>query len=82
MSNIMFTVYDHFLYATMYLAIKKLMTRYLGTLCIKIHLFKVTKYFAHYIFSYIICISNDFSEAGCAPILKVKSKKSHLLCET
>ena len=31
---------------------------------------KVTKYFAHGICSYIICISNNFLKAPCSRILK------------
>ena len=68
---IMFTIYHHLIKGIMYLAIKKLMLMYSGTLCMKIHLFKITKYLIHCIFSYIICISNNF--------LTFKAYFSHLL---
>ena len=43
---------------------------YSGTLCMKIHLFKIIKCFTHFICSYIICISNNFLKAPYARILK------------
>ena len=58
---------------TMFLVIKKLMSRYSDTLCMEIHLFKITKCFAHCIGSYI-CISNILLISCCAQILKVRSK--------
>ena len=63
----------------MYLAIKKLMLQYSGTLCMKLPLPKITKCFTHYICSYIICISNNFLNARCARFLKVKSEISFTL---
>ena len=46
---------------------------YSGTLCMKIHLFKITKCFAHNI-SYLICMCNNSSKALCAQILQSKLK--------
>ena len=65
----------------MYLAIKKLMLRYSGTLCMKVHLFKITKYLTHYIFSRIICISNNFLsyEACFSHLLHAAPARSALL---
>ena len=74
--SIILRKYHHFL---MYLAFKKLMSRYSGTLCLKIHLFKITKCLALYICSYITCISNNFLNTWCARILKVKPKISFTL---
>ena len=45
-----------------------------GTLYMKIDLFKITKYFAHYICLHTICMSNNFLKAPCAQILKFKMK--------
>ena len=45
-----------------------------GTLYMMIDLFKITKYFAHYICSHIICISKIILKAPCAQILKCKIK--------
>ena len=64
---IIFTIYHHFLKGTMYLT-------YSGTLCMKIHLLKITKCLAHYIYSCIICISNNLLKARSARILKSKIK--------
>ena len=47
---------------------------YSDTLCMKIDLFKITKCFAYYICSYVICISNNCLKAPCARILKCKIK--------
>ena len=77
---IIFTMYHDFLQGTMYLAIKNLMPRYSGTLCMKIHLFKITKYFAHYICPFVICISSNYLKTQCARILKVKRKMPRLIC--
>ena len=63
----------------MYLAIKKLISRYSGTFCMKIHLFKIAECLVHYICSYIICISNNLLKAQCALVLKVRSKISRLI---
>ena len=61
---IMFTIYHE---GTMHLA-------YSDKLCMKIHLFKITKCFARYICSYMICISKYFLKAQCTRILKCKIK--------
>ena len=45
-----------------------------GTMDMEIDLFKTTKCFAHYICSYIICISSNSLKAPCARILKCKIK--------
>ena len=68
----------------MYLAIKKLISRYSGTFCMKIHLFKIAECLVHYICSYIICISNNlFKSSMCSSLKsKIKNFSSHLLCET
>ena len=76
---IIFTIYHDFLQGTMYLAIKNLMSRYSGTLCMKIHLFKITKYFAHYICSFVICVPSNYLKTQCARILKVKRKMPRLI---
>ena len=50
---------------------------YSGTLYMKLHLLKITKCFAHYICSYIICISNDFLKAPFLIKKKISNKQFH-----
>ena len=45
---------------------------YSDTLFLKIHLFRITKSFTHFICSYVVCISNNFLKAPYARILKIK----------
>ena len=47
---------------------------YSGRLCMKINLLKIKKCLTEYTFSSIICVSNNFLKAPCAPILKSKIK--------
>ena len=47
---------------------------YSDTLCMKMHLFRITKCFTYFICSYIICIFNNFLKAPYARILKSEIK--------